>query len=260
MERRLMRFGAVAAVVALCLAVAACGDDDGDDAATSDNSTPAAADQTVFCDSLVDFNAAVTKVELGPDSTADEVKSTGEQLAPIFQDVTDNAPDALASEAEELNTSVQALLQGDAAQFGADATMAKYGELVDGAIDACDFAVTDVTGVDYAFEGVPDTIDSGTHAFRFTNKSEAEDHEMVVLAKAPGATESFDQLLQLPDDEAQSKTVYEGSAQAAPGASSTALMQLEPGDYVMVCFLPVGGAEGGQPHFMEGMKHEFTVR
>jgi hypothetical protein len=254
-----MRFGAAAAVLALCLAVAACGDDDGDDAATTDSSTPAAADQAAFCDPLVAFNAAVAKVELGPDSTQDEVKATGQQLAPMFQDITDHAPESLAPQAEELNASVQDLLQGDAEQFGADATMAKYGQFVDGAIDECDFAVTNVTAVDYAFEGAPATIEHGTHAFRFTNKSDKESHEMVILAKAPGTTESFDELLQLPDGEAQAKTVYQGSTTAPPGGSGTTLTDLQPGDYLMVCFLPVGGAEGGQPHFMKGMKQEFTV-
>jgi hypothetical protein len=35
--------------------------------------------------------------------------------------------------------------------------------------------------------------------------------------------------------------------------------ELEPGEYVMVCFVSVGGAEDGPPHFTQGMKYEFTV-
>ena len=33
----------------------------------------------------------------------------------------------------------------------------------------------------------------------------------------------------------------------------------EPGSYVVSCFVPVGGAEDGAPHFMEGMTAEFEV-
>lgn len=46
---------------------------------------------------------------------------------------------------------------------------------------------------------------------------------------------------------------------AEPGDEGSALVTLEPGDYAMVCFVPVGGGEDGPPHFTEGMLHEFTV-
>ena len=32
-----------------------------------------------------------------------------------------------------------------------------------------------------------------------------------------------------------------------------------PGEYAMVCFIPVGGAEDGPPHFTQGMVQEFIV-
>ena len=34
---------------------------------------------------------------------------------------------------------------------------------------------------------------------------------------------------------------------------------LESGEYAALCFIPVGGAEGGEPHFLHGMLQEFTV-
>jgi uncharacterized cupredoxin-like copper-binding protein len=117
----------------------------------------------------------------------------------------------------------------------------------------------EVTGVDYAFEGAPDTAQAGTVAFRFTNKSAKEQHELVVLRKNDDTTESWADLLKLPEDQASAKATPVARTQAAPGQSSATLADLTPGSYAMLCFLPVGGAEGGQPHFMQGMVHEFTV-
>jgi hypothetical protein len=54
--------------------------------------------------------------------------------------------------------------------------------------------------------------------------------------------------------------VFVGAGFAPAGApSGTVLAELEGGEYAMLCFVPVGGAEDGEPHFLHGMKQEFTV-
>jgi hypothetical protein len=78
--------------------------------------------------------------------------------------------------------------------------------------------------------------------------------------------------LALPEEEVESAVTFAGVAFAAPDAEAFAVVDLEPGSYVMVCFLPVGAtpevmaemeATGeepdGAPHFTQGMVHEFTV-
>jgi hypothetical protein len=85
-------------------------------------------------------------------------------------------------------------------------------------------------------------------------------------------TESFDELLALPETEAMKKTTFAGGAFAGPGEESHRVVDLEAGDYIALCFIPEGtipevmaevengGTEPqGMPHFMKGMKHEFTV-
>jgi uncharacterized cupredoxin-like copper-binding protein len=243
--------------VALVIGLAACGDDSSDSASTTE---AASGDSTVFCDAIVQFNALATSSELGPESSKDDITDLGKQLAPLFDKVADNAPSELQSTARQLNASaVQPLLKGDADSFSSDDSFAAYGRFLGQAVDSCDLPTQKITAVDYAFQGAPDSVDAGTVAFDLTNQSKDEDHEMVILRKAEGTTESWDQLLQLPDDQAETKTVYVASAQAAPGQSSTAVAKLTPGSYAMVCFLPVGGAEDGAPHFTKGMVHEFTV-
>ena len=118
-----------------------------------------------------------------------------------------------------------------------------------------------ITGVDYGFEGVPETVAIGTE-LAFTNASDTE------FTLALG-------------DEAMASMTFTGVAVAAPGEDGMVvdgdLTLTEAGRYVATCFIPVGadpdlvgqameGAEGeqpdlgdGPPHAMEGMVAEFVV-
>ena len=87
---------------------------------------------------------------------------------------------------------------------------------------------------------------------------------MVILGRKQGATESFDQLLALPEQEASQRVEEKGgSFPVDPGQQGYVTTTLTPGDYLMVCFLPQGSTDGregnGPPHFALGMKREFKV-
>jgi hypothetical protein len=251
--------------VALFAGLGACGSDDSDDDASSDTTEAPddngalAGDSAAFCDGLVEFNSAVFNVELDETSTEEDVMAAGDDLVPIFEPVVENAPDDLADLATQLDTALQPLLEGDAEAFNADETFGSYMELVSGATDACDYDGVDVTAVDYAYEDVPETIAAGNVSFTLSNESDAEDHEMAILRRNDGVSESFDEILQLPEDQADAMIEFKTAAFASPGEQGSTLATLDPGDYVMVCFLPVGGAEDGPPHVSEGMVKEFTV-
>ena len=127
-------------------------------------------------------------------------------------------------------------------------------------------ASTQVTAVDYAFEGVPETLPAGSHTFDFTNEGE-EPHELV-LFRIVDETESMEEILQLGEEEGQSHVEEAGGTFAEAGADAEEPLEaeLEAGKYAMVCFVPVGttgpdeaDAGDGPPHFMEGMVAEFTV-
>jgi plastocyanin len=139
----------------------------------------------------------------------------------------------------------------------------------------------EITGVDYAFEGVPTTAEPGT-TFTFSNSSESEAHELVLFQIPEGEERPIEELLLLPDEEAESIVGAPlGVAFAMPNEDGETVMgELtveEPGRYVMLCFIPVGadpevvaeamqgaGEEApdlgdGPPHFVEGMSAEFPV-
>lgn len=138
----------------------------------------------------------------------------------------------------------------------------------------------EVTGIDYAFEGIPTEVEAGTE-FTFTNGSDKEAHEMVLMKIKEGETRTIDELLALPEDEAEQVAEFQGVAVAMPGEDGEVLegelVAADAGRYAVLCFIPVGAdpaamaeameSEGpppedpnaGPPHFVQGMKAEFTV-
>lgn len=84
-----------------------------------------------------------------------------------------------------------------------------------------------------------------------------EEHEMVLFRRNDGVTDSLDQLLELGEEEIFSKLTFTGVTFGGPGTTSYTAMDLEPGTYFLLCFIPQG--EDGPPHFIGGMKHTVTV-
>ena len=256
--RTLTRVGAGLFALTLAGGITACGDDD--DTTTTDTTeaeAPAEGDNAAFCDAVVEFNTAIFGTDT-EDASEDEVKEMGAQLAPLAQALVDEAPDDVAASAESVNDFVQPLAEGDTTAFDDDTSFETYIGFLESASETCEFAEVEVSATDYAFDA-PDTIAAGTVSFAFTNASEAEEHEMIVFSRADGVDLTFEEILALPEEEGESKTVFATATFAPPGESSSTLATLEPGDYAMVCFIPVGGAEDGPPHFTQGMVHEFTV-
>jgi len=262
--RTLRHVGTGLLALTLAAGLAACGDDD-DDPEVTDTSEDVGSDpeegsgaSEAFCGAVVDFNAAVTQVELDETSTEADITAAGEQLSPLSETLASDAPDDIADAATELDAAVQDLNEGDATAFNDDAIFETYTGMLTGAIEACEFETVDVTGVDYAFEGVPETLDAGAVAFAFANEGE-EDHEMLIFRKADGVTETFEEIFSGPEEASEGKIEFSGVTFAPPGEESSTLADLSAGDYAMVCFIPVGGGEEGPPHVTEGMLQEFTV-
>ena len=142
---------------------------------------------------------------------------------------------------------------------------------------------TEITGVDYAYEGVPDSVEAGT-TLSFTNGSEGNEvHELILLRVDDEETRPVEELVGLPQEEAMEVTQFQGVAVALPGEDGMVvegeLTVAEPGRYALVCFIPTGAdpqvyrdlfasptppegppdVEGGPPHVANGMYAELTV-
>ena len=114
--------------------------------------------------------------------------------------------------------------------------------------------VVTIVATDYAF-GMPDTLPPGLTTFRLANAG-AEPHHSVLIKLAEGKT--------MADFAAAAETTptpdwmsFPGSPGAVmPNDTSNTTTMLEPGQYVLVCFIP---APDGMPHVAKGMVRPIVV-
>ncbi|MGH9187303.1 MAG: hypothetical protein ACRD0U_16050 [Acidimicrobiales bacterium] len=250
----------LAAITAAALFAAGCGDDSED---TATGGPPTAGDTAEFC-------AAALAFENPPDPDIDFETATPEELAagttayaedtlrPLAERLQATAPDEIADVADAVLAVVdEVAATGEFAPFEdpAFSELAAAGEAFTD--EECGWSRHEVTAVDYAYQGLPETVDAGVVRLSMSNEG-AEPHEVTLFRKDDGVTESADELLALPEGEVEDLVTFVGQAFAEPGDQASVVGELEPGEYVAVCFIPVGG-EDGPPHFTEGMVGEFIV-
>lgn len=235
-------------VVALAF-TAACGDDDeGGEAAPPDEPTTTTGggggEAGDFCPAYIEL--------LAGDPSPEQIR----EVAAI-------APEGAAEPLETIATGFEEDPEGF---FDTEEFATAFGEVGEVATGECADSEITVTAVDYGFEGFPADLPAGVLGIAFSNEGE-EFHELVVLRRNDGVEQSFEEILGLGEEEGQSLVTEAGGTFAPPGRSSSALVELEPGEYAAVCFIPVGstpeseGSEGseGPPHFTQGMIAEFSV-
>ena len=286
-----------ALAAAAVLLGAACGDDDETEAVdTTETEAPAPEETTTteaseedgtegagagsgdvdlaaFCTGAIEgealFNVGPELDEQG-NPTPEGLQEFSEQFQPILADLEENAPEEIAAEVETLVGALrQAVEQGDQAAvetpeaFTADQAIDQY------VFDNCELETSqEIVAVDYAYEGVPETMASGQVGLRMDNQGD-EVHEAVIFRINDDVDMSMQELLELPEEEAQTNVEFQGATFAPPGQASSTVVDLEPGRYALICFVPVGTTSmdalesdappEGQPHFTQGMVTEFRV-
>lgn len=143
----------------------------------------------------------------------------------------------------------------------------------------------EVTAVDYAFDGLPASVEAGTE-ISLANESEAELHEFVAVRLPDDEDRPVEDLVQLPREEIDAllgagvtDVILSLPGQTdTPGAVEGDAVLEEPGRYAVICAIPTGvdpqvyldaaaEAEGGPPeiedagppHLAQGMFAELTV-
>ncbi len=275
----------MAPMLAAGLALGACGDDDDTEAAATTDA-PAASDAPVttsggdttaaggedleqFCSTAVALEVAAAAGGGGegePDPEAN--KAFAASLIPFLTDMEASAPASIKPMVAKITPLAEAAAEsGDISSldtFESPEFLADLNELHAAEVESCEWATTAVDMQDYHFMGLADSLPVGVHSFEISTSGN-EPHLMDIVRKNDGVTESFEELLALPEEEAFAKVTSVGSGFAAPGESSYVLVDFAPGEYLAVCPLPVGWVDmsgpppDGAPHFTEGMLHEFTV-
>jgi hypothetical protein len=219
-------------------------------------STAAPADLTAFCEAEIAVEAAVAAED-------------GDAIGAAFESLSTAAPSEIKSTVDDTIAEAQKFMaSGDdpSPEF-----MATYAELIEFVKGNCGFTDLSVKASNYQFNGLPREVAAGPAVVTFENTAN-EFHEIVMFRINDGVTENLGELLALPEDEATTKVTQAGSAFAAPGETGYTALDLAPGRYAAVCFLPKGatpeamaemessGSEPtGKPHFMLGMAQEFEV-
>jgi hypothetical protein len=251
---------------ALALLVVGCGDDD-DTAADSTTTTTATADEETTTttaptdevdDELTELCALATEIDAQEDFPAPEQLERYRELAPEeIRDAVEVAAPALIESAGDLVATFAAF--ADDGVEDAIEEIEAFEEENCGIDNSEDdgAAVVAVTAVDYSFE-FAEPIAAGRTSFVVTNTGQ-EAHFLVVTRIAEGHT--LQEALAFEGDPEEAGLI-EGedgeSGLAAPGGDDEEFltMDLEPGNYGMLCFVP---AADGTPHAFMGMAVPFTV-
>lgn len=114
--------------------------------------------------------------------------------------------------------------------------------------------VVTVIGEDYKFEA-PDAIPAGLTEFKFVNKGPAL-HHMALLELTDGKTvDDLRAALAKPGPFPSWVKEVGGPNAPDPGREANAIVTLEPGNYVLICFVDLDGP----PHFTKGMVRALRV-
>ena len=276
MTRPLTRFTHTVVAAGLALALAACGDDGtAGPAGTSPRVTDPAATGTPATGPATTTEPQVTTAASDPSAfcraeleVETAIMNEADPSAAISAAVAAAPPDV----APALDT-VLAEFQANGGE--SEAFDEAYGEMVDWMKGNCGYGTIEATATEYAFAGIPEEVPAGPTIVSLTNVGK-EFHELLLLRKNDGVTESFDELMAIEDEqETFAKTTVVGVAFAPNGAVGHAVSALSPGDYLAICFLPTGATPevmaqmsgpdsslppgAGPPHFTHGMHFEFTV-
>lgn len=264
----------------LALILAGCGGGSGTGASTTVGDTGPGAPSNVAmpnpaaCTADVAINAGFSRLfrELpdGPPSgpATPEIKAQikagyDEYLAKPLADFKANVPPPIAATTNDALSEVRRFAQtGDASILESEDLIPKVMTINRYLFDYCPGEKSLVTATDYDFGGLSPQLKAGVNRFSLTNTG-TEKHNLGILVKKPGVTQSFDAILALPQEQAMSKADVIAFVESPTRQSDYTSVDLPAGSYAVVCFVPkgsVGDTEGdGPPHFTLGMKKELTV-
>ena len=257
------RLTAALCAVACAGVVAACGSDD---SSSGDTAAGCKADSAVNegFDKLFTTTPALQNNQTPKGAQLTQFQANYDKyVAGPLSDLEENAPDELSDAVGAGVAGAKKFREtGDSKPLESPSFQAKTRKIDKYYFDNCGGQKATIAGVDYGYKGAKPSYQPGQIRIAFPNQGK-EFHELALVRKKPGVTESFDDLLKQ-GDAAESKIDFVTQVAADPGKEEYVTTNLTKGDYLMVCFIPKGmtsstGDGKGPPHFVLGMKKEFTV-
>lgn len=245
-------------LLVLALVLASCGDDGGATRAGGGGEFRA------YCDAILKIETVeepdIDFESLTPEQQAEAAKTLArESILPLAEDIVAVTPAEIKADIDiQFNAVKEIVATGNFEAFDKPEVQAASDRTHAFDLANCGWGRVEVTGVEYAFQGIPERLNAGPTTFEFANEGK-EEHELSIFRINDDVTEPLADILKLPEEEAQSKGRPAGGTFAEPGDDGYKVVDLEPGRYGVICFIPVGGKEGAPPHFTRGMLAEFTV-
>jgi hypothetical protein len=113
-----------------------------------------------------------------------------------------------------------------------------------------------IVAEEYAFSG-PERIDGGWKTIRFTNQGHEIHHVQFLKLPAEKTSKEFNEALASDSTRLPSWVVrYGGVNSVMPGEEANVIINLDPGEYVLICGIP---DKRGLPHVIRGMSKSLQV-
>jgi hypothetical protein len=222
-----------------------------------------------FCQAVADASILLNKAPDEDASTKKQEKFAAE-VERLVSQAEQNAPPELASQVSTAATALRELLETGEHPTEDPAAQAAFTAVHGYVFANCGYQAVDVTGLEYEFQGIPDTLEAGITIFRFTNTG-AEVHELAI-GRLKGDNSAEDVAEGSPEA-AEENLKFVAHGLVPPGQVRFVAAKLKAGDYAALCFIPVGttdpetleedeeehGGEDAEPHTAEGMFAAFTV-
>jgi hypothetical protein len=222
-----------------------------------------------FCQAVADASILLNEA---PDEDASKKRreTFANKIKKLVSQAEQNAPPELASQVSTAATVLRELLETGEHPTEDPAAQAAFTAVHEYVFANCGYQAVDVTGLEYEFQGIPETLETGITMFRFTNPG-AEVHELAI-GRLKGDNSAED-VAEEPPAEAEENVRFVAHGLVPPGQTRFVAARLKAGDYAALCFIPVGttdpetleeeegehGGENAEPHAAEGMFAGFTV-
>lgn len=197
-----------------------------------------------FCEGAIEAEATFIQ---GPetdeegDPTEEGLEEFRNSMRPFLDQIAENTPEEIESEVDTVVDAVrQAIDTGDPSAVETPEFLEAEQGLDAYVYDNCEFdAQQEVVAVNYAFQQVPQSLSPGLTAFRLDNQG-TEVHEAVIFRINDNVQSNIQEILELPEEQAEQQMEFRGVAVAEPGNAGYTTADLDAGRYAVVCFIPVG--------------------
>lgn len=227
-------------LIAFVLAGTACGSSDRGTQAASPE--PAAFDAAAYCKASLAIEQSAPDIDYQtatPEEMAVGIKAWASgDLQPLFDEVAAAAPSELDEAVEAYRAAIQELAEtGDPEVFEQQGLQQAEETTHAFDLEHCGWSTAEVVAEDFAFRGLEAAYGTGPISIDLTNEGE-EVHELLVLKAGDGTDETVEELMELAEDELFAKVEWVGGIDpVAPGDRDYVIVDLEPGRYVVTCFL-----------------------